>query len=392
MLRRVNELSVLSVLRDGVPRVLSEIAERTGLSWRTTSVVTESLEQHGWLASVDGDTRRPGRPARQYRFLAEVGHVAGIDIGAHAIRVSIADLAGTIVATHRVKASPRDSADKRLAATRSTVRAALAEAGLGEADVWSAAVASTGIIAGDGVVTKSVVLPGWTGLDLATPMSDLLGCPVAVANDCNLATLAERWRGHHADTMIYLLTGVRLGTGLIISGRLHRGSAGAAGEIGEIRELGWHDAAERLAAVAPGQHRDRDRAATLVFAAARDGDTTAVAAVDQFAADVAGGLIAMTLTLDPDLVVIGGSFVHAADLLLPRLRQHLERACPHPPRLEASQLGDEAVGLGAVRLALDAVESRITNLDSATQLSPAAISGNRLSQAPPARPRTLRRD
>lgn len=375
IVRRANELSVLAVLRDGTPRVMREIADQTGLSWRTANVVTESLEAHGWLASSEAGTngKRLGRPARGYRFRADVGHVAGIDIGAHAISVYVADLAGTIVGSHRVKVSPQDSAPDRLAAAEAVLRAALAAAKLDEVGVWAGAVGTTGIVDPEGGVTKSAVLPGWVGVNPGKHLAGILRCPVSVANDGNLAVLAERWRGHRADTMIYLLTGVRLGVGLVIAGQLHRGSAGAAGEIGEIHEFGWHDAAERLASAAPNPASDRNHAARQVFQAARDHDPTAVAAVEQFAADVARGLTAMALTIDPDLVVLGGGFAYAADLLLPLLGERLARSCPHSPRLEASQLGEESVGFGAVRLALDTVQQRISTLDSGTQLTPAAI-------------------
>ncbi|RBQ18320.1 transcriptional regulator [Spongiactinospora rosea] len=378
MLRRANELTVLAVLRDGTPRVMRDIADQTGLSWRTASVVTESLEGHGWLAGTEADAgdKRLGRPARRYRFRAEAGHVAGIDIGAHAICVYLADLAGTIVGMHRVRVSPGEPAADRLAAAEATVQAALDAAQLGNADVWAAAVGTTGIVGLDGVVTKSAVLPGWTGVDLGGRMGALLGRPVTVANDSNLAVLAEHWRGHRADTMIYLLVGVRLGTGLVIRGQLHRGAAGAAGEIGEIGEIGWSDAAQRLAAAAPGHLADLDGAARHVFAAARHQDPAAVAAVDRFATDIARGLTAMVLTIDPDVVVLGGGFAYAADLLMPRIDQRLGETCPHSPRLATSRLGDEAVGLGAVRLALDTVEQRITGLSSGTPLTPAAISAS----------------
>jgi predicted NBD/HSP70 family sugar kinase len=112
-----------------------------------------------------------------------------------------------------------------------------------------------------------------------------------------------------------------------------------------------------------------------VFQAARDAHPAALAAVDRFADDVARGVTAMVLTVDPELVVLGGSFAHAADLLVPRLDALLAESCPHAPRLAASELGDDAVALGALRLSLDTVNQRMTSLDSATPLNPAAIRG-----------------
>ena len=382
-LRRVNELSVLAVLRAGAARPLREISDITGLSFRSAQVVAEALEGNGWLAEAEPDPgsgparRAVGRPARRYRFRAEAGHVVGIDVGTHHVEVFVADLAADVVGSHRTGVSPGDSALTRLAAAESTLSRALKAARLKPADVWAAAMGTSGVIGPEGTVAASALLPGWSGLNPGLLLSAALPCPVEVANDANLAALAERWLGHGAQTMIYVLAGVRLGAGLVIGGQLHRGAAGAAGEIGALRGVGWHDAADRLAATAGGgaSGADRAEAAARVFEAARAGSPVATAAVDRFAADLAGGITAMALTVDPELVVLGGGFSGAADLLLPRLEAELSTTLLHLPRLEASALGDDAVAHGALRLALDTVDARMTSLDSTVALSPEAIRG-----------------
>lgn len=381
LLRRLNELSVLGALRGNGARPLREVADATGLSWRSAQVVTEKLGEQGWLAETEAeaDDKRIGRPARRYRFRSEAGYVVGLDIGQRKIRVIIADLDATVVSSHQVEVSAEDSADARLESADQALRAALATAGIQPQNVWAVTMGTSGVIAPDGTIT-SVLLPGWTGLDPRTRLTAVAPCPVTVVNDANLAALAERWRGRSAENMIYLLVGMRLGAGLIISGKLHTGSGGAAGEIGMLQGSGWNDASERLAAtpVAPVNEstEDRDLAATRVFQAARESHPAALAAVDRFAADLARGVTPMVLTVDPELVVLGGSFSHAADLLVPRLETLLAGTCVHTPQLAASELGDDAVAYGALRLALDTVDQRIASLDSASPLIPAAVRGH----------------
>ncbi|WP_157997084.1 ROK family protein [Kribbella rubisoli] len=343
--------------------------------------MTEKLGEQGWLAETEAeaDDKRIGRPARRYRFRSEAGYVVGLDIGQRKIRVIIADLDATVVSSHQVEVSAEDSADARLESADQALREALATAGIQPQNVWAVTMGTSGVIAPDGTIT-SVLLPGWTGLDPRTRLTAVAPCPVTVVNDANLAALAERWRGRSAENMIYLLVGMRLGAGLIISGKLHTGSGGAAGEIGMLQGSGWNDASERLAAtpVAPVNEspEDRDLAATRVFQAARESHPAALAAVDRFAADLARGVTPMVLTVDPELVVLGGSFSHAADLLVPRLETLLAGTCVHTPQLAASERGDDAVAYGALRLALDTVDQRIASLDSASPLIPAAVRGH----------------
>src|SRR6266540_4901398 len=78
-------------------------------------------------------------------------------------------------------------------------------------------------------------------LDLAdVPIRDLLaerlGLPVFVDNDANLAALAEHRFGaaQEASNAVMLTIGTGIGGGLIVDGRVYRGSTGAGAELGHM--------------------------------------------------------------------------------------------------------------------------------------------------------------
>jgi predicted NBD/HSP70 family sugar kinase len=100
-------------------------------------------------------------------------------------------------------------------------------------------------------------------------------------------------------------------------------------------------------------------AARYTFEAARSGDPVALAAVDTYVGHLALGASTMVMTLDPELVVLGGGFSRAADVLLPRLRRRLEEVCLRMPELRGSTLGEECVALGAVGRALDRLDQEL---------------------------------
>ena len=70
-------------------------------------------------------------------------------------------------------------------------------------------------------------------------------------------------------------------------------------------------------------------------------------------------IVTMALVLNPELVVIGGGVADAGDALVEPMRRQLEQMVRLPPRLEASTLGARGPLLGAVRHALDDVETRL---------------------------------
>ncbi|MFC7615438.1 ROK family protein [Actinokineospora soli] len=150
--------------------------------------------------------------------------------------------------------------------------------------------------------------------------------------------------------------GHRLGVGLLVGGTPFVGRTGAAGEIGRHPVFGWNEAPGLLAAAA-------DRLPTPIRTSgcwpAPRGATGPVAAFDAFAASLASGIAAVSLSVDPSLVVIGGGVTRAGGWILDPIRRHLAELCYDAPALALSTLGDDAVNTGAVEVARDRLRSHL---------------------------------
>ncbi|MEV5706670.1 ROK family protein [Actinoallomurus sp. NPDC052274] len=347
-LRRLNSADVLAVLYAQGPRTLTEISAVTGLSRPTVEDVVEGFVRDRIVRELPPEPGGAGRPARRFRFGADEGFVAGVDIGVHKVLVILADLEGEVRHVCRSVVEPESGRAERLEAARTALARALDEGGVAPDRLRAIGLGTPGVVR-DGAVTLCTVLPDWTGLDLGHALTTG-AAPVVVENDANLATIAEHWRGAARDVRdaVCVLAGNRVAAGVLIGGRLHRGHRGGAGEVGRLRALRWEDAPDRLLAACPG---NRDLAA--VFAAARSGDARATAAVGEFTADLATGTAALLLAVDPAVVVVGGGLSRAGDLIVDGLRERLAALCPPPPEVRVSALGDEAVATGAVRIALE---------------------------------------
>jgi predicted NBD/HSP70 family sugar kinase len=393
-LRQINQARVLSVVRGSEALRLGEIADATGLSRPTVASALDELHDAGWVDFLEEHPKgrsRLGRPARLVRFRAEAGYVVGIDIGAHRTSVVVADLDGTPAAV--LKQSTTGARDRRqlLATVRATVHDALGQSGVGRNAVMSVAVGSPGIINPvKSMVVQAPSLPGWASLNLAKELRRSFPCPVRVENDVNLAVLGECWRGaaRSARTVVFVLWGERVGAGICIDGQLHRGAAGAAGELGYFSVLGSSSqealvddrglgpferavGAGAIVGMAKQASRGRTRGrsellraggeldAARVFAAAAAGDGAARQVVDTVIARLAKGLAPLLLVLDPDIVIIGGGVSRAGPAVLDALRRQVHRLTLVGTPLELSALGDDAVAIGAVRLALTDVEERV---------------------------------
>lgn len=343
----MNTRTVLRALRADPGATLTQLATVTGLSRQTTTAALGSLCAQGLCDELAPSHGSSGRPARRYRFRARAAHVVGLGIAPNHIRVIVADLDGATVTQDRRAVSNLMPADERLATAEQLARACAARAG----EVWAAAVGTSGVIDPEGRVRVSSQIPGWTGLDLADRVGSWFDCPGFAGNDAGHAALAERWRGNgqYVRNMVYLLTGHRSGYGMVVNGEVHRGSSGAAGEFGRLPYLSGHDTTLVL--------ERHGVTAEQVFERAAAGDTGAAEIVEELAEVMTRSAAVMSMAIDPELVVVGGSLAPGGGILVEPLRRRLAELCHNPPAVAMSALGEEAVALGSVRVALDHVES-----------------------------------
>lgn len=362
--RRVNTSVILRALAVSAgPMKLSALAERTGLSRRTIEIVLDTLVEAGWVAELD---RVPtsgcaGRPARRYELRAEHALLAAVRITTVDASAVVADVRGHILGrAHRplrAYQDPRTTLDDAAA----LVLEALTDAGGAPERLRAGAIAGGGAIDDDGVVNRLVHTTRWEGVHLPEELTRRIPMPWFADNDTNLGALAERWRGVAGDhdNVVWAMLGNRAGLGILIRGAVHRGLDGAAGEIVEAVSLPADLVEDHPVAWLTSPDPGMRSVALDRFEAARAGDATALAEVDEFVENIASILTTLTWTVAPSLIVLGGGLEDAADVLLPRVREALRIARTPAVELRASGLGRDAPLVGAVKLALDRMDTEL---------------------------------
>jgi glucokinase len=264
-----------------------------------------------------------------------------------------------------------------------------------------------GQVAGDGVAALGVGVPSTidqrlgravasvniplAGVALRDLLERRFEVPVLLENDANAAAVAEHRlgaaRGARHAVMLTLGTGV--GGGLILDDRLYRGSVGAAGELGHItidldgpqcqgacpgrghlEVMASGHAADRLADRAASERPDGDlgRAAAagreidprllVELASAGPGDARDV--LEHIGFHLGVGIADLVNVFNPEIVVVGGGFAEAGELLLGPARKVVAERSLVPSRdvvkIVPAELGPEAGLVGAALVALDALD------------------------------------
>lgn len=318
--------------------------------------------------------------------------VVGVDVGGTKIAVLIATPDGAILG-QSVRASSVGAQDDAAEAIASTIEAALAEAGASVDDVAIIGVGVPGRVDPVAGHVSIAVNLGWTDLDLRAALEARLGRPCVIENDARAAALGLHHRrvAGGADDIAYLAVGTGIAAGVILGGRLHRGSRGLAGEIGHAiadaagpvctcgqrgclealvsgpsiarratRALANGNRSSHLAAIPADRLTARD-----VYEAADAGDPLAVQIVEDVGRRLAWAIHLLVMTYDVERVVLGGGVSHAGDTFMAPIQRELDRlraASPIAGELlprnvvEPLPVGADAGVLGAVAIAQQALQ------------------------------------
>ena len=296
--------------------------------------------------------------------------VIGVDVGGTKILAAVVGAEGTLDAQLELR-TPTGSQDKLLAALE----------GLVDELLRSGRIAAVGfglpsrIDQRFGRPVASVNIP-LANVDFRDRMAARFGLPIGIDNDANAAAIAE-WRfgaGRGVADLVMLTLGTGIGGGLVLGGRPYRGSIGAGAELGHI--VIEHDGPlcpcggrGHVEAVASGRAADQaarellgpDATAHELVQRARAGEDAPRRVLAEIGRRLGSAIGSLVNVFNPELVVIGGGFADAGELVLgPARERALLEALPparDEVRIVRAELGTEAGVIGAALVGLEALEA-----------------------------------
>jgi predicted NBD/HSP70 family sugar kinase len=372
-LRAANQRFVLGLLAGEGPMSRADLVRATGLSRTTVSSLVAELIRGGQVTETD-DRARPhkggsGRPPVLVRLSAPTGGVVGVDVGHGHVRVAVADRSGTVLAEDHTLVDVDSHGAEVLDRTAAMVRAQAARAGLVD-ELQAVGMCVPAPVDRRSARIRTGIMPGWQGLLPGEELERRLGVAVHADNDANLGALAELHhgiaRGRH--DLVYLKLASGVGAGIVLGGRLHRGTTGIAGEIGHVQVgedgqvcrcgnrgcLETMVSAPRLLELLRPAY-DEPLTVERVLALEADADA-GVRRVLNDAGRIVGRAVAdLANSLNPELVVVGGS-LGSSQSLVDGLRASIDRYA-QPDTAAAldvvpGRLGDRSEVVGAVALAI----------------------------------------
>lgn len=163
-------------------------------------------------------------------------YYVGVDVGGTKILAGVFDAALQCLATAKVSTKAQRGADAVIERIARACNEAVDEADLKLEQVRAVGVGAPGAV--DSSAGEVIFAPNldWRDVPLRKALEKELKVPVAVENDCNLATLGVHVAELKAKPrhLLGVFIGTGIGGGIVINGELYRGFSFTAAEIGHM--------------------------------------------------------------------------------------------------------------------------------------------------------------
>ena len=319
------------------------------------------------------------------------GYIIGIDLGGMGAKGGVFSYEGELLYEDKVKTCKSDGFDGTVDLLAHFSKELAKCAGIDFADVVAIGLGSPGVVdSRRGVVLRWSNFE-WDNVPLADSLSALTGKPVYIANDANVAALGEAKFGSTAQyqSSILITIGTGVGSGIVFDGKLIEGYRSAGAELGHvtIREGGlpcgcgrrgcYEKYASTTALIRQTRHAMVEDLNSLLweeaggkianvdgrtaFAAAKRGDKTAQAVIDQFVGYLSEGIADFVNILRPEAIVLGGGIVGEGEDLFEPLRKAVDARTYIamdivPLKIVGAKLGNKAGMYGAYSIAREKLE------------------------------------
>ena len=383
----MNTAVLLDVLRRLAPLSRAELAARIGLNRSTVSSIVNSLIDQGFIQETNLQSDKIGRPGMLLELNPKGGFAVGIELGVDFITVILTDFVAREQWREQIYSDPND--DQTTVLERA---AALTQKALDYGQ--SLGLRPLGIGMGvPGLVDlrqgKLIFAPNlhWNNVPLRLIWSQWFNMPIFIENEANAAALGEYYFGaaQGVKNFIYLSAGIGMGGGIIIDGKLYRGSNGYASEVGHMTmdpqgepcacgkrgcwetQVGPRAVLKRVcktlelgmpSALSGMVDGNLERISfESVVQAAQQGDDVALRALQEVGEYLGVGVANLVNVFNPELIVLGGALNLASPILLPTVERQIVDNALAPARehvrMAASAFGVDACLMGAVALVLD---------------------------------------
>jgi predicted NBD/HSP70 family sugar kinase len=365
----------------------ADLSHRLGKSQPNTMVQVNEMLRNGSVIETGQAPSTGGRKPQMYSIRPDLFYILSVALDQYIARIAVLDLQNNFVSPPREFELQLLNNPNSLHDLGTLIQDYITASGIEKTQIAGIGIGMPGFID----VNKGVNYSISEDQFIAAHLSTYTELPVFIDNDSSSIALAELKFGaaRNAKNAMVLNMGWGVGLGLILEGKIFRGSNGFAGEFSHIPmfdnlklcSCGKSGCLEtesslyvivgkaieglsngRLSRISLSELSSThlERSFEVIRMAAAKGDKFAVDLFSAAGYEIGRGLSILIHLLNPDLIVLSGRGSQAGKIWLPPIQQALNDHCI--PRLfenteiRLSKLGHEAELIGAAALVMERSE------------------------------------
>lgn len=350
-MQKVNRCTVLKLMLDNEKISRADIARTTGLNKATVTNIINEFSEMGIVTGCGQVVSFNGRKTAGLTLNLSSVVVIAVRINRGSIDFGICSIMGEI--TNKIQL--QFGMDEKIENILSLIQKGIVQMEVlaGKRKVLCVSIAILGpLVTNKHKIAKVYDMPELGKVDVQEEVAKMFpGIRVFLDHDANMSTFAE-WKRYKVETgktkgvMLNLDFGVGIGGGIMIDGKLFRGSNGIAGEVGhmginfhsnDIEHLNFkgifesyaspwvikRDALDRLFEF-PNSKVTDDSTLEEIYGLYEKGDELAVWAVNRMCWFLAYGLSSIIYLINPDVIVLGDEIIRSQTFLI-KLKQFMRK-------------------------------------------------------------------
>ena len=221
LVKKINERSIITCMRDGKAHTKQELARLTGLSFPTVGKVIEELVRDNMIFGLGADLEsQGGRKAELYKINQDFAHVLLLFLQGKKVYYRISDALG--------EALESGEKEDEEALPFGLLKECLEERLLSDTQIKAVAVGLPGSVY-NGTVYCMDGYEGMVGRNIAGELYEQAKVPVIAANNMNIVAMGM---AKEETTVCIHLADTGPGLGAVVNGRAVCGFSGFQGEVG----------------------------------------------------------------------------------------------------------------------------------------------------------------
>lgn len=360
---------------------IAELAKGLNVSVPTVTKLLMELKEEGYLEDNGKIETAGGRRPNVFGLAADALYFVGVEVRRRRIEIVLMDFRGNVVNRKDEIPYVLENTAEALEKVCQEVELFIGETEMDKEKIAGIGISLTGRV--DANEGYSYTFFNFNEMPLTDVLQHRLGVPVYIENDSRAMVFAEKKFGVVKDekNVLFLNLGRGVGVGTMFDGKLYYGKTGFAGEFGHIplfdNEVMCHcgkkgcletEASgialekmfiERLKAgessvLSADWKAGKELLLYDIIKAANNDDVLAISLIAEIADKLGRGVGVLINLLNPDLVVVGGSFSLTGDYLMLPLKAAVNKyslsLVSKDTRFKLSLLGENASSMGVAML------------------------------------------